>query len=131
MGDTSMQSDLLGLILGLVPGLALGVVGLVLGGEWAWNLGFVAIWLILIGMFAGPLFGWVGPEIVAERPAVLGAVLGAVPGILFAVFRLPEAGWLVVLAILLGSGLGAVAGHWIFIRSRPEPMPPRLKRSVL
>lgn len=131
MSDRSLQSDLLGLVLGLTPGVLVGVIGLVLGGEWAWNLGFLAIWLILFGMFAGPLLGWVGPEIAVERPAVLGALLGAVPGTVFAVLRFRETGWSAVLAVLVGSALGALAGHWIFRRWTPRPMPARLKRRIL
>lgn len=130
MSDTSKQSDLLGLVLGLMPGILLGVIGLALGGEWAWNLGFVAILLILFGMFAGPLLGWVGPEIAVERPAVFGAILGSVPGIVFAVLRFSETGWLAVLAILVGSVLGAFAGHRLFRRWTPDPLPPRLQRRM-
>lgn len=124
MSDTSMQSDLLGLLFGLSPGIVLGVIGLVMGGEWAWNLGFVAIWLILFGLFAGPLIGWVGPEIVAERPAVAGALLGLVPGILYFVLRFEDAGWLGVLVVLLGSIGGGLAGHLVFRRFKSRPLPP-------
>lgn len=130
VSDSSIQSDLLGLVLGLTPGIVLGVIGLVLGGEWAWNLGFVAILLILFGMFAGPLLGWVGPEISVERPAVFGAVLGSVPGIVFAVLRFSETGWLAVLAVLVGAVFGTFAGHWFFKRSAPDPMPQRLERQL-
>lgn len=123
MTDRTLQSDLLGLILGVGPGVLIGVVGLVLGGEWAWNLGFVAMWLILFGMFAGPLLGTVGPEIVAERPAVSGAVLGAVPGVVFTILRFADNGWLGLLTILVGSILGGFVGHWIATRSGPGQLP--------
>jgi hypothetical protein len=128
MSDTSMQSDLLGLLFGLAPGMLLGVIGLVLGGEWAWNLGFVAMWLILFGLFAGPLMGWVGPEIVAERPAVTGALIGLVPGVFYAVLRFDEAGWLVVLLMLLGSMAGGLVGHRVFDPRKSEPLPPLGRR---
>ncbi len=128
MPDTSMQSDLLGVLFGLTPGVVLGVVGLVLGGEWAWNLGFIAIWLILFGLFAGPLIGWVGPEIVAERPAVAGALIGLFPGLLYAVLRFDEAAWLAVLALLLGSIAGGLAGHLSFRPPKPQPLPPLGRR---
>lgn len=127
MTDRSLQSDLLGLLFGLGPGVLIGIVGLVLGGEWAWNLGFIAVWLILFGMFAGPLLGTVGPEFVAERPAISGAVIGAAPGVVFTVLRLPDNLWLGVLVIVLGAGLGACLGHWIAGR-RPKSgdLPSRL-----
>ena len=124
MSDTSVQSDLLGLLFGLTPGVVLGVVGLVLGGEWAWNLGLVAVWLILFGLFAGPLIGWVGPEIVAERPAVTGALIGLIPGLLYAVLRFSEAGWRAVLALLLGSITGGITGHLFFRPPKSDPLPP-------
>lgn len=128
MSDTSLQSDLLGLVFGLTPGILLGVIGLALGGEWAWNLGFIALWLILFGLLTGPVLGWIGPEFVAERPTVVGAVVGLLPGSVYAAFRFDDAGWLSVLAIIAGSILGALFGHRVFRRSVPSPMPPLLRR---
>lgn len=122
MSINSTQSLILGFLVGIVPGVLIGLVGLSLGGEWAWNLGLVGIWLIAFGFFAGPLLGSVGPEILAERPALSGAVIGAVPGIVFTVLRFDDAGWISVLAIFAGSAIGALVGHWNANRARPTPL---------
>ncbi|MEA1902885.1 MAG: hypothetical protein U9N56_05095 [Actinomycetota bacterium] len=118
MPYNSLQSIFYGLLFGVAPGVLLGAIGLALGGEWAWTLGFIALWLIVIGLFAGPLLGSVGPEIVAERPVSSGAIIGAIPGVVLVAIQRGENGWVWILAILGGSVLGAFAGHWIYNRSR-------------
>lgn len=113
MAYNSSLSLMFGFLFGIAPGGLLVLIGLVLGGEWAWTLGLIGVWLITVGVFAGPLLGAVGPEIVAERPAISGAILGAIPGLLFSVFFLDGVDWINLLAILVGSMLGALAGHWL------------------
>lgn len=116
MSINSTQSVLLGLFFGVAPGALLLIIGFSLGGEWLYNLGFVGIWLIFIGLFAGPLLGSVGPEIVAEWPAISGAIVGAIPGVIVSVMRMEGPWWINVLAIAVGSILGAIAGHWLSTR---------------
>ncbi len=131
MSQNSMKSVFYGLLFGVAPGVLIGLIGLSLGGEWAWNLGLLAIWLIFFGFFAGPLLGSVGPEIVAERPVISGALIGVIPGVVFTAMRFEEVGWACVLAILGGSALGALVGHQVALRSRagrPRPLGTRSHR---
>lgn len=116
MAHNSTTSVLLGLFLGVAPGALLIIIGFSLGGEWLYNLAFVGIWLVLIGLLAGPLLGSVGPEIVAERPAIAGAIFGTIPGIVVTAMRLEGPWWINILAIVGGSVLGALAGHWLATR---------------
>lgn len=113
MAYNSMQSVLIGFLFGIAPGILIGGIGLALGGEWAWTLGFIGLWLIVIGIFAGPALGNIGPEIMAERPAVSGAIVGALPGVAVTALLIGENFWVGVLAIVVGSMLGALVGHWI------------------
>ena len=83
--------------------------------------GFGVRLLVRGGVFAGPLLGAVGPEIVAERPAISGAILGAIPGLLFSVFFLDDVDWINLLAIVGGSMLGALVGHWMKQRRDHHP----------
>jgi hypothetical protein len=121
MAYNSSQSLMFGFLFGIAPGGLLAIIGLVLGGEWAWTLGLIGVWLITIGVFAGPLLGAVGPEIVAERPAISGAMLGALPGLLFSVLFLDDVDWINLLAIVGGSMLGALVGHWMNRRREHHP----------
>ena len=123
MSNNSLQSVLYGLLFGVAPGILLGVIGLVLGGEWAWTLGFIGVWLIVIGIFTGPMLGSVGPEIMAERPTISGALVGAVPGVVVTVVQIGDNLWLGVLTVLAGSILGGLVGHWISVR-HPQPQSP-------
>lgn len=123
MAYNSLQSVMYGLLFGVGPGILLGVIGLALGGEWAWTLGLIAMWLIVIGLFAGPMLGTVGPEIIAERPVISGAIIGAVPGVVVAALRVADTGWLALLAILVGSVLGGFVGYRLSGRSQPDAVP--------
>lgn len=119
----SDRSILLGFLFGVGPGVLIGAIGLALGGEWAWTLGFLGLWLIVIGFFAGPVLGNIGPEIMAERPAISGAIVGALPGVVLTVLLIDDNFWVGVLAMIIGSALGAIVGHWIARRgSTPDPL---------
>ena len=117
VAHNSTTSILLGLFFGVAPGALLILIGFSLGGEWLYNLAFIGIWLVLIGLFAGPLLGSVGPEIVAEKPAISGALIGAIPGVVISAVRFEGPWWVNILAIAVGSILGAVVGHWLASRS--------------
>ena len=121
----SDRSILWGFFFGIGPGVLISAVGLALGGEWAWTLGFIGLWLIVIGLFAGPVLGNVGPEILTERPAVSGSVVGAIPGVVLTVVLIEDNFWVGVLAVVVGSILGASVGHWVSKRhSTPENVIP-------
>lgn len=123
MAYNSLQSVMYGLLFGVGPGILLGVIGLALGGEWAWTLGLIAMWLIVIGLFAGPMLGTVGPEIIAERPTISGAMIGAIPGVVITALQVADNGWLALVAILGGSVLGGFVGYWLSRRSQPDAVP--------
>lgn len=45
-----------------------------------------------------------------------GAVIGAIPGVIFTLLRFDSAGWANLLAVAVGSVLGAFVGHWLATR---------------
>ena len=105
---------LAGAAIGATPGILLVGVGVIVGGEPALSFGTIGIVLAIVGAAVGAVVGGSRASIDGSSAPIVGAVVGAIPGLVL-IFIQTRLAFPVILA---GSLVGWLVG------SRIHPTPP-------
>ena len=100
---------LLGVTVGVTPGIALWVIGALLGGEALLSFGVIGILVSIVGMVIGGVVGAGAPGSgtgTGSSKAAIGAMIGCIPGLVL-LFFMTRVG---VPIILVGGLIGAFVG---------------------
>lgn len=101
----------IGAAIGVVPGVLLWIVGIIVGGEAMLSFGVIGIFLAVIGAVVGAIVGAGMSDPSTDWPAIAGAMIGAVPGLVMIFGPTMPAFPVILIGALFGWSLGRRLGH--------------------
>ena len=100
-----------GAVIGAIPGIVLFVAGMIVGGEAMLSFGVIGMMVALVGVIVGGVVGASGGGEKAGNAPMIGAIVGAVPGVAMIFIQTRLAFPVMLIGALLGWFIGTRVSH--------------------